>query len=245
MVTMLNLVSLCGSRGTMIRLAGHDMSYVLYVLLIGLLIFVGVAVVAWFVGDFLDLWFPEYHAKMKRTWCFRVLKRPERTQDVASEGQTEPAEGAGHRGLRARDASLQQLRDAAAHVATYSLSQGKGVSESIEDAIAYIRSRTKEWRNEGDIRRWLAEELNSEGQTERKLFDFRRFSKRELVVVSIGILVAFALGWLTRGGHAGDRFSIHVMSAPSRVRAIKLDKSSGETWSMDMYGRWTNDAPVR
>jgi hypothetical protein len=192
------------------------MIYVIY----SISILVGLALLLWFIADILRLWLPKHFENVKR--CIRLG------------------------GLRKSDedhVTHQRIRDAGLYIAKHSLRAGKTVTEAVEDAISHIRNRTKGWKNDDEVRRWLTSQLSTQAKTGFSIFDVMKNSswKRDMIVLLGGILVGLSIGWGTIGLH--DRYSIHSLSGPSRVRAIKLDKKTGETWTMDVHGRWTNGPP--
>jgi hypothetical protein len=151
-----------------------------------------------------------------------------------------------------------KVRNAALHVANYHLEAGRSVEVAVADAITHIRLRTRDWNDEPGLRRWLKSQLSTHlkarpselkppGDTRASDVSIMKTNdwKRDIAIAAVGILVGFGIGWVARSAVRSDRYSLHTLGPPlSHVRAIKLDKRTGDTWVMDLYGRWTNGVPT-
>lgn len=182
-------------------------------------ILVGFALVVWFVADILSFWFPERFEKIKQRLYLRGARRF----------------------IDERDAVIRGVREAAIYIAEYSFRSGKGVAESVEDAIAFIRSRTKEWKNEEELRHWLVVHLNTDSSrslTDLSIMKTSAIKRDRIVVMSIGFIAGICLGGLTcQKLVRSDDFTIQIMN---QVTALKINKRTGETWEYDRRNKmWT------
>jgi len=60
----------------------------------------------------------------------------------------------------------------------------------------------------------------------------------------IGVVIGFVFGSLIAAlllalPHGRDRYSLQAISGETRVKAVKMDRKTGETWQMDVWGSWS------
>lgn len=181
-------------------------------MMIYLIYAVSILVVFALVADMLSIWFPGRLEKIKR----RLYPRGSR------------------RSIDETDATARGVREAALYIANYSLGAGKSAAESVEDAIAYIRSRTKDWKNEEELRQWLVAQLGTHSTRRLPELSIMKTSKPmrdRIIVVSIGFIAGICFGALS--AHyliRSDDYTIQIMNQRT---ALKINKRTGETWEFD------------
>ncbi len=185
-------------------------------------ILAGVAVTLWLVVDVMKLWHAERYEKLKR-WLVKVFRLGRSKQPAAEKFVTKKTTES------TLDEAARRVRNEALGLAIQSLSSGSSVSEAVEDAVTHIGRHTKEWKNEGEVRRWITLQLSA--QFNPGLRTLRMVKSNPWKICALGLVCGSVLGY-GAAYFSANRYRVEA-GGPSRVWMIRIDTWTGRSWAAD------------